>query len=173
MTIGCLKNGIFHVIKLTCFLTLPVLRSEFFYRNTTIPRHSQTLQKKERQQNYFVFNRDIKTRIHRQSNFLYIPKVRLECTKRAFIIMDVKFLIRCRVNLYLTNKLHFPVCVYCNRSHVTSQRAKNKKVRHETKSSGVDCCSLHAVTSYLIYYSTHTRENVIYLFYTIKIQMVY
>ena len=87
--------------------------------------------------------------------------------------MDVKFLIRCRVNLYLTNKLHFSVCVYCNRSHITSQRAKNKKVRHETKSSGVDCCSLHAVTSYLIYYSTHTRKNVIYLFYTIKIQMVY
>ena len=33
-----------------------------------------------------------------------------------------------------------------------------------------DCCSLHAVTSSVIFYSTHTRENVIYLFYTIKIQ---
>ena len=37
-----------------------------------------------------------------------------------------------------------------------------------------DCCSLHAVTSSVIYYSTvHTRKNVIYLFYTIKIRMVY
>ena len=34
-------------------------------------------------------------------------------------------------------------------------------------------CSLHAVTSSVIYYSTHTWKNVIYLFYTIKIQMVY
>ena len=37
--------------------------------------------------------------------------------------------------LYLTNRLHFPVCVYCNRSQMTSQRVKNKK--YETKSSGV------------------------------------
>ena len=32
-------------------------------------------------------------------------------------------------------------------------------------------CSLHAVTSSVIYYSTHAQKNVIYLFYTIK--MVY
>ena len=31
-----------------------------------------------------------------------------------------------------------------------------------------DCCSLHTV----IYYSKHTQKNVIYLFYTIKNQMV-
>ena len=37
----------------------------------------------------------------------------------------------------LTNRLHFSVRVYCNRSQKTSQRVKNKKVRHETKSSGV------------------------------------
>ena len=30
--------------------------------------------------------------------------------------------------------------------------------------------SLHCVTSSLVYYSTHTRKNVIYFFYTIKIQ---
>ena len=35
------------------------------------------------------------------------------------------------------NRLHFSVCVYCNRSQMTSQRLKNKKVRHKTKSSGV------------------------------------
>ena len=34
--------------------------------------------------------------------------------------------------LYLTNRLHFPVCVYCNRSQMTSQRVKNKKVREST-----------------------------------------
>ena len=38
---------------------------------------------------------------------------------------------------YLTNRLHFSVSVYCNKSQMTS---KNKKVRHETKSSGRDCC---------------------------------
>ena len=40
--------------------------------------------------------------------------------------------------LYKTNRLHFSVCVYCNRSLF---------------------CSLHAVTSSV----THTRGNVIYL----------
>ena len=54
---------------------------------------------------------------------------------------------------------------------MTSQRVKNKKVRHEVEWR--DCCSLHAVTSSVINYSTHTRKNVSYLFYTIKIQMVY
>ena len=37
---------------------------------------------------------------------------------------------------YLTNRLYFPVCVYCNRSQVKSV-CKEQKVRHETKSSGV------------------------------------
>ena len=34
-----------------------------------------------------------------------------------------------------------------------------------------DCCSLHVVTSSVIYYSTHAQKTVIhqYLFYTIKI----
>ena len=63
----------------------------------------------------------------------------------------------------LTNKLHFSVCVYCNRSRMISQR-----VNIEWR----DCCSLHAVTSSVFIYSTHTPENVIYLFYTIKIQIV-
>ena len=34
----------------------------------------------------------------------------------------------------------FSVCVYCNRSQMTSQRVRNKEVRvvrHETKSSGM------------------------------------
>ena len=34
--------------------------------------------------NYFMYNRDIKSRITRQSNLLYLPKVRLESTKKAF-----------------------------------------------------------------------------------------
>ena len=33
----------------------------------------------------------------------------------------------------LTNRLHFSVCVYCNRSQMTSQCAKNKKVRDEVE----------------------------------------
>ena len=38
---------------------------------------------------------------------------------------------------YLTNRLHFSVHVYCNRSQIMSERVKDKKVQHETKSSGV------------------------------------
>ena len=54
----------------------------------------------------------------------------------------------------------FPcVCVYCN-------RCKEPKSTTRDEVEWRDCCSLHAV----IYYSTHTRTNVIYLFYTIKIQ---
>ena len=48
---------------------------------------------------------------------------------------------------------------------------KEEKVREKVEWR--DCCSLHAVTSSVIYYSTHTQKNVIYLFYPIKIQMVY
>ena len=36
-----------------------------------------------------------------------------------------------------------------------------------------DFCSFHAVTASVIYYSSHVRENVIYLFHALKIQMVY
>ena len=61
--------------------------------------------------------------------------------------------------LYKTNRLHFSVCVYCNRSQKTSWRVEN----HSTSSPVVLFCSLHAVTSSVIYYSTHTGENVIYL----------
>ena len=53
------------------------------------------------------------------------------------------------------------MCVSCNRSQKTSQRVKNNS--HTTRLRVVLCCSLHAVTSSVIYYSTHTRKNVIYL----------
>ena len=36
-----------------------------------------------------------------------------------------------------------------------------------------DCCSLHAVMSSVIYYSTHAQKNLLYLFYPIRIQMVH
>ena len=42
-----------------------------------------------------------------------------------------------------------------------------------TKIVKITKITLHAVTSSVIYYSTHTQKKVIYLFYTIKIQMVY
>ena len=62
--------------------------------------------------------------------------------------------------------------MYCNRSDdVTACKEQKCTTRDEVE--WCDCCSLHAVTSSVIYYSTHTRKNVIYLFYTIKIQMVY
>ena len=55
---------------------------------------------------------------------------------------------------------------------MSSQRVKNKKVTTQDEVEWRDCCSLHAVTFSVIYYSTHTRKNVIYLFYTIKIQIL-
>ena len=74
--------------------------------------------------------------------------------------------------MYLTNILHVSMCVYCNRSQMTSQPVKNQKVRHRPKSSEwllfVTSCDIFCD---LLQY-THT-ENVNYLFYTIKIQMVY
>ena len=64
--------------------------------------------------------------------------------------------------LHKTSRLHF-LCVYCNRSQKTSLHAcKEQQSRHSTSSCVVRFCSLHAVTSSVIYYSTNTRENVIY-----------
>ena len=40
---------------------------------------------------------------------------------------------------------------------------KEQQSHHSTSSHVVRFCSLQAVTSSVIYYSTHTRENVIYL----------
>ena len=37
--------------------------------------------------------------------------------------------------MYLTNILHVSMCVYCNRSQMTSQPVKNQKVQHRPKSS--------------------------------------
>ena len=51
--------------------------------------------------------------------------------------------------IYLTNRLHFFVRVYCNRSQMTSQRVTNKKY---------DCCPLHAVTTSVIYYRLNYQD---------------
>ena len=55
---------------------------------------------------------------------------------------------------------------------MTSQRVMDKKVRRETKSSGVNVV-IYTLWFSVIYYSTHKRENVIYMLYPIKIHMVY
>ena len=57
---------------------------------------------------------------------------------------------------------------------MTSQRVKNKKVQHGTKSSSVTVL-LYTLWRllYVIYYRTRARKNVINLFYTRKIQKVY
>ena len=60
--------------------------------------------------------------------------------------------------LYLANRLQFSVRVYCNRSQMTSQRVYKKK--YDTRRSRVsDCCSLHAVTSSVIYYTALARNE--------------
>ena len=69
--------------------------------------------------------------------------------------------------LYTTNRLHFPACVYCNRPQKTSQHVNNNS--HTTRRRLVSCvlsCSLHAVTSYVIYYSTHTEKCYLFVNFT-------
>ena len=60
------------------------------------------------------------------------------------------------LNFYCIKQIDyiFSVCVYCNRSQKTSQRLKNNS--HST-SPRVLFCSSYAVTSSVIYYSTHTH----------------
>ena len=49
---------------------------------------------------------------------------------------------------------------------------KEQKSTTRDKAEWCDCCFLHTATSSVIYYSIHTRKNV-YLFYTIKIHIVW
>ena len=63
--------------------------------------------------------------------------------------------------LYKTNRLHFPVCVYCNRSQKTSQRVKNNS--HATRICLVSYFLFFCL--YITDYSTHARKIVIYLLY--------
>ena len=66
-----------------------------------------------------------------------------------------------------TNRLHFSVRVYCYRSQKTSKSVNNTTT--VTPLDFVSChtfCSLHAVTSSIIYYSAQAQKTVIYLFNT-------
>ena len=84
----------------------------------------------------------------------------------VFLMNYVKFSV-----LDLTNRLHFSVCVYCNRSQVKSHSAcKEQKSTTRDEVEWRDCCSLHAVTSSVTILQ-YTRKNVIYFFNTIKIQI--
>ena len=69
------------------------------------------------------------------------------------------------LNFYcIKQRLHFSVCVYCNRSQKTSQRACKEPT--VTPLDFVSCRTFlffTRVTSSVIYYSTHTEKNVIYL----------
>ena len=60
-----------------------------------------------------------------------------------------------------------------NRSRTVSSEPRVTNISVNRGSPRRNCCSLPAVTSSVIYYSTHTRVNVIYLFYSINIQMAY
>ena len=67
------------------------------------------------------------------NNMFKYYTIRLYCLQYcgAFHLKDLSLYI------YLTNRLHFPVSVYCNRSHADDVIAcKEQNVRHETKSSG-------------------------------------
>ena len=72
----------------------------------------------------------------------------LYCMWNSFFMPQKSFNKPFEFLLYKTNRLHFSVHVYCNRSQKTSH--------HSISSRVVLFCSLHAVTSSVIYYSTHT-----------------
>ena len=83
-------------------------------------------------------------------------------TEMAFFVPPKSFNKPFKFLLYKTKRLHFPVRTYCNRSQKTSQRVKNSHSRLRLVSYFF--CSLHAVTSSGIYYSTHARTEKCYLF---------
>ena len=82
-----------------------------------------------------------------------------------FINSCPKNLSKNHLNFYddKTNRLHFSVRVYCNRSQKTSQRVKNNSHTTRLRLHRYVFCSLHAVTSSAIYYSTQVQKNIIYL----------
>jgi len=49
---------------------------------------------------YFYFNRDIVQKKTRQSNHLLLPSVKLECTKKPFIIIIILLIVFCDKFLY-------------------------------------------------------------------------
>ena len=65
------------------------------------------------------------------------------------------------MNFYCIKQIDYIFPCVCNRSQMTSQRVKNNS--HATRLRLVLFCPLHAVTLFVIYYSTHTRKNGIYL----------
>ena len=63
-------------------------------------------------------------------------------------------------HFYCVKPIDFIFCVlYSNRSQKTSLQAKNKKSRNSTSPRHVLFYSSHAMTSYVIYYSTDARKN--------------
>ena len=75
--------------------------------------------------------------------------------------------------MFHVQDLDYPFVKKVGGIKITNGNNKNKNGTTRDEVEWRDCCSLHAVTSSVIYYSTHARKNVIYLFYTIKIQMVF
>ena len=74
--------------------------------------------------------------------------------------------------LYKTNKLQLYkintfVCTVIDHRRRHSV-CKEQQSRHSTSSRVVLFCSLHPVTSSVIYYSTHTQKNAIYLLNTVN-----
>ena len=81
-------------------------------------------------------------------------------------------------HLLFNKKITFFRVLYCDRLQMMSQRVKNKKVRHETKSSGVTVVLytlwrlLWSIYIYIPLHTVHTHGKM-YLFHTIKNSKVY
>ena len=61
--------------------------------------------------------------------------------------------------MYKTNRLRFPVRVYCNNAQMTPERVKNKKSPHSTSSRAVLFSSLHALHDVICVLLQYTRTE--------------
>ena len=103
---------------------------------------------------------------------IYISFVFLTFWSRQITSADLFFVFHARksfVNpseflLHKTNRLHFSVRVYCNRSQKTSRCVKNNSHAARLRLVSYFFVLCKEQKSSVIYYSTHTRKNVIYLF---------
>ena len=103
-----------------------------------------------------------RTYVHQISNFgrSFVTIFLITCS--YYLILYNLYMVRmcCIIPgvCYLTNRLHFSVCVHCNRSQIMSQRVKKQKRSTRDEAEWHDSCSSHAVASSMINYSTHARE---------------
>ena len=68
------------------------------------------------------------------------------------------------VQIYLTNRFHVALCLFSNRSHVTSKYGKSKKVPYEPLDEGITDVLTTFWHPWLIIEQMHARCNLFVLY---------